>query len=248
VETLDYYDSISLGLIAGCFRAFGVGYNPNVSPAGLPADAWGGSGQFNFMDVAADVEFVSTSANDTAAGTGARTVAFNVLDENYVAKTIIVNTNGLTPVPVGNILASNGSRAILVGSNNSNVGDLILRDVSGGTIRGIILAGVGISRQASYTVPTGHSLLVKSIVLGVDSPNGIVGQFASVSTYSKAPGQSTIFALPIGNTSGQPYLHILGQPPILINEKNRWGIKIVRLSDNNSIITVGWNGILRSNK
>lgn len=248
METLDYYDSIALGLISGCTRAFGVGYNPNVSPAGLPADAWGGTGEFNFIDVATDVEFVSTSANDTAAGTGARTVTYNVLDANYIPKTITINTNGLTPVPVGNIIASNGSRAILVGSNNSNVGDLILRDVSGGTIRGIILAGVGISRQASYTIPAGHSLLVKSIVMGVDSPNGIVGQFASVTTYSKAPGQSIIFALPLGNTSGQPYLHVIGQPPILVNERNRWGIKITDLSDNNSIITVGWNGILRSNK
>lgn len=239
--------AVALGQVAGYSRAFGLGYAPDVDTATVPQDAWGGIGLFNWMTGATSLEAVSTSASDSAAGTGARTVTFSTLTGDYVSTPQTITLNGLTPVAIPiQAIANNGGRVLTAGSGETNVGDIILRDAGGGTIRGIILAGKGVMRQASYTVPAGKTLIISQLVIAVDSPTGAVGKFAGVETYFKSPTGASVQPLYLANTNGTPYPHF-SDPPIMVLERNRFSLRIVKVSDNNTIVSAGWNGVLKDN-
>lgn len=239
--------SVSYGLISGFTRASGIGYNPDVDTGTAPEDAWGAPGMYPWLSGLTSLEVVSTSALDTAAGTGARTVTFFTLTGDYVATSQTVTLNGTTPVPLPiDCIRNNGGRCIQAGSAGVNQGDIILRDAGGGAIRGIILAGLGFMRQAPYTVPQGYTLAIPYILLAVDTPTGSVGKFASIDTWFKAPGQSSVSPLHIGNTNGSPYNHF-SDPPIMAAERTDFALTIISASDNNTIVTAGWNGYLKRN-
>lgn len=243
-------DAVSLGLVPRFTRASGIGYNPDVDTATTPEDAWGAPGPYPWLPGLTSLEILSSgagAANDTAAGTGARTVTLTPLDGSYNAAPVTLTMNGTTPVPLpAQALRMNGIRVATAGSGGTNAGDIIVRDAGGGTIRGIILAGVGVARQAPFTVPAGFTLAIRQLVLVVDSPAGSVGQFATISTYFKAPTGAAFMPLVLGNTSGQPYAHS-ADPPIIAAEKTDFSLLITKATDNNTIVTAGWNGILRAN-
>lgn len=240
--------AVSWGLVPGYSRAFGIGYNPDTDTATTPEDAWGGSGLYPWMSAATNLEAVSTSASDTDAGIGARTVTFSTLDADFNSVPQTVTMNGLTAVQLPTAaIRNNGGRCLTAGSSGTNVGDIVLRDSGGGATRGIILAGQGIMRQAPYTVPAGRTLIVPQIALAVDSNAGTINKFVSIQTYFKGhDGAAAIFPLPIGNTNGQPYNH-QSDPPIVVLEKTDFATRITKSSDNDTIVTVGWNGMLRVN-
>lgn len=244
----DLYTAIGYGLLAPNYtRAFGIGFNPDVDTSTTPEDAWGGSGLYPWLTGLTSLEAVSTSANDSAAGTGARTVSFSTLVGDYVSTPQTITLNGLTPVPIPvQAIANNGGRVLTAGSLGANEGDIILRDAGGGTVRGIILAGVGVMRQAPYTVPAGFTLAIPWILLSVDSPTGATGKFASISTYFKSPTGAAIQPLRLGSTNTVPYNHF-SDPPIMAAERTNFSLRINTASDNNTIVTAGWNGILRAN-
>lgn len=254
----DFEDAISMGMVTGCTRAFAVGYNPDIDIATVPEDCWGGSGLFNFPAAGGvAMQIRSDNAADTAAGTGMRTVNLTLLDPNYVAMTGVsaVPLNGTTPVLLSGlnpalIQASNGMRGITAGSVGTNVGTIFLESVGGATIYGIILPGIGLANQAPFTVPAGQTLFVPQILLNVNSPSGAINFFAQIRTkfrfFSATNDSCTIQPLVIGNTNGAPYNHI-SKPPIVVPEKAQFSLPVTVVSDNNTVVTVGWNGYTRSN-
>ena len=247
LQAPDFNMAVSLGLVPRYIRAFGIGYNPDIDTGTTPEDAWGGSGLYPWLPALTSLEVVSTSALDTSAGTGARTVTVTTIVGDYVSSPQVITLNGLTAVPIPiQAIRINGGRCLTAGSVGTNVGDIIIRDAGGGTVRGIMLAGFGTMRQASYTVPTGFTLAVGYILLAVDSPSGSVGKFASISTYFKSPTGAAIQPLQLGNTNGQPYNHF-SDPPLIVTERTDFALRINNASDNNTIVTAGWNGILKAN-
>lgn len=107
------------------------------------------------------VSLVSTSANDTELGTGARKVALDVLDENWDRQSYVVVLNGATPV------ASQSSeqairvqevRVLEAGSGGANAGRI---DASiGGNVQASIPIGLGRSHEAMISVPNGYRAFV----------------------------------------------------------------------------------------
>lgn len=100
---------------------------------------------------------VSTSANDTANGTGVQQIHFVYLDNNYTVHTETVTLNGLTPVNTvaTNILRVNAFHAIATGSGAVAAGNISLQNTAGTVTYGFILAGYNTARQAIYTIPAG---------------------------------------------------------------------------------------------
>lgn len=243
-------DAVSFGMVPRFTRAAGLGYNPDVDTGTTPEDAWGAPGVYPWLPGLTSLEILSSgagAANDTAAGTGARTVSITTLDANYNVVPMTLTLSGTTPVALpAQVLRINGLRVATAGSGNTNAADIIVRDAGGGTTRGIILAGIGVARQAPYTVPAGFTLAIRQVLLVVDSPAGSVGQFATISTYFKTPTGAAIQPLVLGNTSGQPFAHS-SDPPIIAAEKTDFSLIITKATDNNTIVTAGWNGILRAN-
>lgn len=183
----DYFADVSLGLMGGTApgaivrRVTALGQVTIVGSGVAANDIWGESGLYPWVTggAAISMEIVSTSANDTAAGTGAQSITVSGLDfaGNEISETKA--TNGLTAVALTNQYYRINSIAIAaVGSGLRNLGKIIVRDAGGGTIRQTIpIASVadlspGISKGSQYTVPAGHTLLIYDIDLQINSSAG----------------------------------------------------------------------------
>ena len=251
--SIDVGDAVANAIISGASRASSLGYNPNVS-IGVIADAWGAVGPYPWMAAATNLAVSAGAADVNLTGTGAWTLTISGLDSSFNQKTQTVALNGTTAVTVDtlgqpiNFYRINSIRVATAGNGRTNAADVRVVDASGGTLRGIVLAGDSIAHQAPFTVPAGFTLDVKEILLNIDSPNGSSGRFARIKTYFAAPAPAAALqALILGNTDAQPYNHTIN-PPIAIAEKTDFALSIVLVNNNGTIVTAGWNGILRRNK
>lgn len=197
----------TMGAVPGYTRVALLGHNPDIPSAGAE-DVWEGGGDYPLLAGAAQLEIVSTSVNDTAAGTGTRTVLIQGLDVNWLPISETLTLNGTTPVVTVNTYRRiNLLTTVTSGSGGVNAGDLTLRVVSGGSIQSIAKAGYGFGRQAVYTVADGNSLFCGSFNFTVLTPNNTV--FSAVFGIQQVSG--------VGNkripvefqvTSNVPYLHL----------------------------------------
>lgn len=107
------------------------------------------------------MEVVSTSANDTAGGTGANSIEVHYLDDSGIEQNETVPTGGLTPV---NTVAINLDKiqwmhTKTVGSIAGKVaaGNISLRDTGGVTTYEYIAAGGNQSLSCRYHIPAGKT-------------------------------------------------------------------------------------------
>lgn len=124
---------------------------------------WGsGLADMTFPTAAEQWEIVSDSANDTAAGTGARVVAITSLDANFNIQVQLVTLNGTSDVTIpGTHIRPRIAFVTDSGSNNVNVGKLTISTFGGGGVdRAIIPAGLGVSKDGHYTTPAGKTAFV----------------------------------------------------------------------------------------
>lgn len=108
------------------------------------------------------LEIVSSSALDTAAGIGIQTTEIHYLDTSFVEQTEIVIMNGTTPV---NTVATDINRvqwirADAVGLNTVSVGNISLRDTAGVVTYEYIQAGGNQSLTCRYHVPAKRIALI----------------------------------------------------------------------------------------
>lgn len=116
------------------------------------------SGSFTFQS-AGVVSVVSSSANDTAAGTGARTVQIQGFDAGYAFISEIVTLNGTTPVnSVNSYTRITNAVVLTAGSAESNVGNVSLTNI---TLQEFIPAGVGQGQSSLVTTEDSKSMLVR---------------------------------------------------------------------------------------
>lgn len=158
IVDFDQYFQISRGLI-GNLTAFGTaGVNPDIDMSSVPEDVWGGGGLFPYQSAAVQLEVLSASANDTAAGTGVRAVQVIGLDTNWNQVSEVIATNGITPVQtVNSYIRVNAFRSISAGSIGTNDGDVTLRVTGGGVTQAIMRAGEGQDLRAMFSVPVGFT-------------------------------------------------------------------------------------------
>lgn len=159
--TGDFRTDVALGLIPGLANVpFIVGMSPAVINTAFE-DIWDNAGLFSWPTSAESWEIVSDDANDTSAGTGARTVLVQSLDASYVRQSQVVTLNGTTPVALtGTHIRTEKTTVITAGSSEVNAGNLTLRIVSAGLTRQLVLPGNSISFSSFYTVPAGKKGLI----------------------------------------------------------------------------------------
>jgi hypothetical protein len=129
--------------------------NPDVDTGTLPEFVWSQGGVFTFPSAAAVPVVVSGSANDTAAGTGARTITVTGLDANYKEVVETVTLNGTSNVNmVASLLRINKMEVATAGSGAVNAGAITIS--IGGTIVSAIPADKGISQTGVFTIPADY--------------------------------------------------------------------------------------------
>jgi hypothetical protein len=197
---LDLPYGATVGRVAGYSRIAVYGHTPTPT---ANSDVWEGAGLYPFQAAATKLEILSSSASDTAAGTGARTMMVAGLDTNFNPVSEVITLAGVTPVQsVNSYLRVNGLNVVTAGSGGQNAGDITLRVTGAGATQAIARALYGYAKQAIYTVPTGFSLLVTD-VLPECSGNGnsvnVVHSFTRISAtgviqttneYNTLPGVS----------------------------------------------------------
>lgn len=244
--------------LTGISRIQVIGMNTHIDAASAPEDVWDGSaiGVLNGWDhkiipvpqTAVAMEVVSSSANDTAAGSGARTLVVQYLTTDYVAATSIITLNGLTPVsmPV-NVLRINLVSVLTTGTYRaSNVGNISIRDTGGlGKTYGYMLAGQGLSKSSLFTVPTGKTLDVLMIYASINRTD-TQDRWAEFSTKLMYENGRLITGLDWGVSSTILYRHEMsGAPLTVIPEKTDIWVSCDSVSNNSTSVTAGGNGILR---
>ena len=154
---------VSRGDVFGHEALFKFGFNSDVN--GAEETIWTQGGDYPWATAAFTAYVVSDSADDTSAGTGARTVRVQGLDENYEFQSVDVSLNGTTEVQIGD---ANGwlrvfrAFVLTAGSAGTAAGTILVQTTGGGTI----YANLGVGNQtqmAVYTVPAGKTLFLDDI-------------------------------------------------------------------------------------
>ena len=150
------------------------GTNDSIATGSLTAGGGNNLIKFKTNQSNSNISIVSTSTDDSSAGTGARTLRINGIyidtaDDNRMKhKSTIWALNGTTPVSdpttgTNGFVAVNSMEVITAGTHLvGNLGE-ITAEFSVGELVNLIRTGAGQSHTAIYAVRKGKDLLVKEI-------------------------------------------------------------------------------------
>ena len=149
----------------------------NNSTADTGDTVWGGDGVYAFFPTnAQSVSAVSTDADDTSGGTGARTVIFYGLDSNWDEINETVTLNGATPVALTNTYIRMFRGVVLTaGSSDNNEGNISVTN-GAGTVAIYINALDGQTQHAVYTVPNDKTAMFLKGYVGVSDGGSAVSR------------------------------------------------------------------------
>lgn len=176
----DYLRDVARGGVAGAetFGALG-----SVTTAGAGAGVLWPNGSFVFPASAGiQMSVVSTSANDTLAGTGIRRIHLHYLDNILEEFTEIVTLNGLTPVLTSatNIRFVQGVHMHEFGSGAAAAGNITVSN--SGQTYGEIKQGSIRCTSSVRMVPAGKRLMVTSTYAGSVSGTAAARTIVNIAT------------------------------------------------------------------
>jgi hypothetical protein len=161
---------------------------------------------------------VSTEADDTAAGDGARTIVVEGLDADYneVSETITMNGDSNTDATDTEFLRVNRAYVATAGAyTGTNVGRIIIAINGGGATQLEIPAAGSDSQAARYTIPTGYTGYLTKILFGSNA-----GESSSFSVWRR--DDSDTIAAPFGAKEliyNAPYLKTMVFMPMEVPVK-----------------------------
>lgn len=163
VTSVPYVFAISEGDVPDHTIKHKMGYSPASTAS--ETTLWNPGTQYVFPAGTISVEAVSSSGNDTAAGTGARTVHLGYLDINYTEKTWTFTMNGTTPVAgPTDFFRVNTFHIETAGTGGAAAGVIDLRLVGApATIYSQMAAGFTRARNSVFTVPAGKVYYVENV-------------------------------------------------------------------------------------
>jgi hypothetical protein len=167
---------VARGQITGHRSVTIFGYNPDVDTARVTV--WPYTGIIPLPAAALQMKVSSSDANDTANGTGARTVFVAGLDANHNEISEIVTLNGQTAVlTTQSFLHINNAYVATAGSGLSAAGDIYFGDgtVTAGvpaTVYDLIKYDYNQRITGSYTIPAGYTGYVSQGLFSAGQPGG----------------------------------------------------------------------------
>jgi hypothetical protein len=208
------------------FQIFG--YNPDVDTS--EESVWPDGGVVPHPTTASVLDIVSTSGNDDAAGTGARTVFIEGLDGDYniVSETVILDgTNNVSTVE--EYLYINKFYVATAGSGGANAGEITAKLSS--TLYDLIATGYNNRTTGHYCVPAGYT---GYMVEGLFSSGQATGSTA-VTGFLKQHGPDGIVRVGAVSTVNNSAAVFMFDPPYAIPEKNCVGATAIGAAANNAV-------------
>lgn len=237
--------AVSQGDLAGWNRIFRFGRNPDVDTATVPETVWPVGGVYSWKPSTGFLEVVSSSASDSSAGVGARTVLIEGLAADYSEQFEFLTLNGLAAVQtVHQYLRVNHVTVATSGTTGWNVGNLIIRDSGVGPTRAYVAAEIGVAESTIYTVPLSHDLLINT--LSVSFSGALIDMDAIITLRNgyRFPNGNQIRPITFSITSqSAPYYHEV-IPPLFVPEKTDLFWEVTHSTHNNIPVGVYWAGSL----
>ena len=163
--------NIALGLFQGYTSDEKFGANGDID-TGTEEDIWAGGGDYTGQPTTGSAETIdvfSSSADDAAAGTGARTLRLFGLDEDYNEITEDVTLNGTTPVVTTQTFwRMDRMRVLTAGATGVSQGSITARHTTTtANVFAVMPAGKNRTQVAATTVPAGKKRIVISFYAGL---------------------------------------------------------------------------------
>ena len=238
---------VARGQITGHKTLFKFGNNSDIN--GSLETIWSHGGLYVYPTSAIQMKVSSSSADDAALGTGARTVSVQGLDQNYneVAETITLT--GQTEVLTTNtFIRVFRAFVITAGSTNTAQGTIYVGTgtVTAGvpaTVYTEIALGENQTTMAVWTVPAGYTFYVYRGTFSAASNNVsqyILGKFV----FRPLGGVFRNAADVTVNTSAIPYDFEI---PLALPEKSDIEARAIALAGTNFYVTASFEGVYIKN-
>lgn len=172
----DYYTAIGHGLTPTHLHWHSIGYNSAVGASQEDITEIGAATYVPPADAGIQMTVRSANANDTAAGTGVRTVEINYLDASGLEQTEVVSTNGGAVNTVAtDIRRVNYFHTVTAGTGAAAAGIISLTNTANTVTYALIAAGANFSRHGFFTIPSDKTGYVTSAYIGAG--NAVAGRF-----------------------------------------------------------------------
>ena len=240
----DYRQLVARGLIPGASAIRRFGSADSVGASGWTPVWRSKAGIDQFNSGGELLEIVSSSKNDTSAGTGMRVARVEGVNTSWEAITEDVTMNGTSAVTSSNkYLWVNSCYGVSYGSSKINAGTI--SGVAGSSSEDAfeIPAGAGQTQQAVFAIPSGFNLEVYNVRVGSSASkpaNFRFGLDSDPANYS-APFIGRRF---IGQVTGVELLTSipLGIPTIIPGGTLLW--VEAQLASGTGDVTAAWDGTL----
>lgn len=153
-QDVPFIYKIIQGRAARYFAFTKFGTNPSISTT--EEDIWQSGGIQQYLSTAETMDIVSTSANDTLLGTGARTVHIIGMNGDFDVIRETIDLAGLTPVVTTKTYLRIFRMTVTAGGSlATNDGDINISATTSGFDQGTALAGTGKTLKSQFTIPRG---------------------------------------------------------------------------------------------
>lgn len=244
----------SIDIATGGYQGYSIlnkfGRNSDIDTDTDPEDVWEGGGIYTGQPVgsAETVQVFSSDANDTSAGSGARTIRIIGLDANNLEQQEDLTLNGTTAVTSTGTFNRVFRMVILTaGSGQQNAGIITTRhSTTTANIFGSIPIGRNQSQIAAYTVPANKTLYITHIDIKLTRSNGSSGS-ASIFVAIREPGAIYRHAKAFEVSTSQSYVYTPSLTSFKVDSESDIKIGVASVSDSNSIVSAEFEGILVEN-
>ncbi len=242
----NYFFEISKGNISGSMTITKFGLNTDVDAGTTPEDVWDLGGTFVSPTVARRHNVVSTSINDTSAGTGAKTIFIRGINEAYAAVSETITMNGTSNVATTNTYFHIHLMQVLTGGSvGNNVGIITATAQTDGTVTCQISATLNQSCSSIYMVPVNYKgCLIKA---RARMANATANSEVTVGLYNKPFGGVFQLKTQIGlNNAGSSsvVLDYTASAPFILQAKSLTKLTCTSASNNNTNIQGEYDLIL----
>ena len=229
---------------AGRFVVNKFGRNSDVDAA---EDIWEGGGDYTGFPTgsAETLTIVSSSADDTSDGTGARTLRIFGLDSDFELQQEDITLNGTTNVTTTNTyMRVYRAYVLTAGSGDTNAGVITINHTTTtSNVFASIQAGFGQTHLSNYTVPSGFTGYLKRFHASILDSNT---NRAEVAIKIREENGATRLQRPfIITTNSNVTENIYGG--IAYPEKTDIVFRAVSVNNANANITVTWDMLLVAN-
>lgn len=250
----DYALDAAAGLIPGVSTENKHGSNRSIDVATVPEDVWSEGGVIVEPTAPRIHDFVSTSLNDAAAGTGLRTCrAFGLQTWDSAETSEVVEMNGLTDAPTANAyVIIHRIVALTWGALGVNVGAIRAVAQVDGTLTAVIQPGDNQTLMATYGLPSTRKAYVTSWWSSWARANAAVNSAELRLLANTTPDIDPNLGFRVQNpldlfSSATTYVSHPFDPPLEVPGPAILKVQVATVSANGTNVNAGFDLYLRDN-